>query len=183
MIRRSLVIVLALALAACGPGIKVTRDIDTQVDKTLATYGFLKDSDDLSSEQRRVNRIVKDMLRDKLNAKGYQQVSADPDFVVGQFAAAVYSLEEVEVVDDVDKRLEQRELMSGDQRIDERLNFEEARLRGMGTLLVFMTDPDSGEVFWRSRAETDLAFEGQGLEKIDEAVSLIMEDFPALEDR
>ena len=42
-----------------------------------------------------------------------------------------------------------------------------------------MTDPDTGDVFWRSRAESDLSFEGQGTEKIDEAVALIMEGFPA----
>ena len=49
----------------------------------------------------------------------------------------------------------------------------------LGTLLIYVSDTQSGRVLWQGRAEDVIDYEGQGRKKVPEAVRLMFDGFPS----
>jgi hypothetical protein len=164
-----LLLVLTLGLTAgCGSSMKVATDFDRAADFTdLSTYTLIRPE---PGERRAVRpaserRIIAAVTRE-LEAKGYRDVSSDPDFWIGF---------NVVVADEIDEQT-----MYTDQKLGYVSSATEVRMHRRGTLVLFITDAAGGQVIWQGTASETFSDPSQETidKRIDEAVGRMLAEFP-----
>jgi len=179
--RRLLTILLAAVLAGCGPTIsydvKVKHNILVETDYSrLRTYQWVPLSQTVNTAEIKRDTLasLKIAFTDAFNAKGYERVESNPDFVV-----ALYVMSGGKIISSDwgynygwDKR------SWGDYRMEQRVSAKEV---SEGSLVLDILDGPSGDLIWSASASAVLKPGASGTDrnkKIDEAVEKLLAKFP-----
>jgi len=176
-----LTILLVAALAGCGPTIrydvKVTHDFRAKIDySSLKTYQWVPLSQTVNTADIDVNTLasLKIAFTDAFDARGYERIKGNPDFVV-----ALYAMTGGKIISSDwgynygwDKR------SWGDYQMERRVSTKEV---GEGTLVLDILNGNQGELLWSGSASAVLKPGASGTDrnkKIDEAVEKLLAKFP-----
>jgi hypothetical protein len=178
MNRFALFLAATLALAAglgCASSLDVQRDYDPQYSFSgLRTYAWVEQTGGFQGEagvgNQLIDRRIHEAVDRALAAKGYQQSSSDPDFIVAYHAAAEDKLDVYTTYDYYGYGYGWR---AGVPRTEVR-EFTE------GTIVIDVVDPSLKQLVWRGTG-TGVVRGGEPDEvsrRIDEAVAQVLADFP-----
>ena len=179
--RRFFTVFLVMLLAGCGPTIsydvKVQHDFRVKTDYSrFSTYQWipLSQTVDVSSIKRDTLASLKIAFTDAFDARGYERIKGNPDFVV-----ALYVMTGGKIISSDwgynygwDKR------SWGDYQMERRVSTKEV---GEGTLVLDILNGNQGELLWSGSASAILKPGASGTDrnkKIDEAVEKLLAKFP-----
>jgi hypothetical protein len=184
-ISRTAVCVLTILFAACASGVKVsTMEVDDARLRERTTFAWVDRGDTgLQADPQlaaQVGADVREGAVSELSRKGYQEVPREKADMLVSFQIAVTSMPTSDVSGPVGGMSPQASLGPGDP-------FRELRDRGTLTsdvresaasLLVFVTDQQTGKILWRGTAESLMTSPREGAQAVPSAVRRMFEKFP-----
>lgn len=170
-------LLVALIATACSQ-----TPINTEYDKStdfskLKTYAWGKNT--INTEQtgktvdrvvddigRTVTRIIPELVNSELAAKGFTLTEKEkPDFIV-QYSAK----------SKVEKLVTREMYAPGASTAPS--NIDQAGTMMIGTLTIYMLEPDTMKLLWRSQMDTIIKFDGKETNRITRVIRNMFSNFP-----
>lgn len=185
------VVLLALALAGCGSG---NKEINRIMESPIAYNSHLSPFVDLSQYRTwdwvsplvdetvldraqiepGLRQAAESAINDRMTDRGYRRVASSPDLVINYHVAGR----------DIDEDYI-REMYNGKYYPKYRVNFSGPRSAKKkwqeGSILIFIFDPDSGEMIWRSSATAEVTDEApldRRIERLNTAIKMVFTSLP-----
>ncbi len=183
---------IALLGVACLTGSlgaqQVTRDYDRSVDFSgLKKFGWVQRdtlplfrpdaSEHDPVEDARVNRMILDLVKSRLEKKGFIFDEESPDFLVGYIAVAKFSLGSAEFGVQTQGGPEPSYSGYGHWRPFYQTETD-ANLKRQGTLMVDVVDPETNKLMWRGTARDTIDDRKKAEKKVQKAVNKLLSKFP-----
>ncbi|MEE9141384.1 MAG: DUF4136 domain-containing protein, partial [Gammaproteobacteria bacterium] len=144
-----------------------------------ATYSWtpVPERRNVTPKQEAIEEAVRKSVDAELTSRGYQLVASGGDLLIRQDGVLQVEVEELSKREErMVRAQEQMVMVEGETIVPPAPTADISRF---GTLLIYVSDTQSGRVLWQGRAEDVIDYEGQGRKKVPEAVRLMFDGFPS----